>query len=103
MNQWSGLESYLKDGRVELDNNLCENTIRPLKIGAKNYLFMGSRRGGELACVAYTLIENCKRHGLDLHDYLTSAMKAVVEQGPARAPELTPAVIAKVRRLKKTS
>ena len=38
MNQWSGLESYLKDGRVELDNNLCENTIRPLKIGAKNYL-----------------------------------------------------------------
>ncbi len=45
MNQWSGLESYLKDGRVELDNNLCENTIRPLKIGAKNYLFFGSRRG----------------------------------------------------------
>ena len=75
----------------------------PLKIGAKNYLFFGSRCGGELACVAYTLIENCQRHGLYLHDYLTSAMKAVVEKGPARAAELTPAVIAKVRRLKKTS
>ena len=65
LNQWSGLEAYLKDGRVELDNNFCENTIRPLKIGAKNYLFFGSRRGGELACVDYTLIETCKRHGLD--------------------------------------
>ena len=103
LNQWSGLEAYLNDGRVELDNNLCENTIRPLKIGAKNYLFFGSRRGGELACVAYTLIETCKRHGLDLHDYLTSAMKALVEQGPAHAPELTPASIAKARRLKKVS
>ena len=84
MNQWSGLESYLKDGRVELDNNLCENTIRPLKIGAKNYLFFGSRRGGELACVDYTLTETCKRHGLDLHHYLTSAMRALVEQAPQK-------------------
>jgi len=53
--------------------------------------------------VAYTLIENCKRHGLDLHDFLTSAMKAIVEQEPAHAPELTLAVIAKVRHLKKVS
>ena len=61
LNQWAGLDAYLRDGRVELDNNLCENAIRPLKVGAKNYLFFGSRRGGELGCVAYTLIENCKR------------------------------------------
>ena len=71
LNQRAGLDAYLRDGRVELDNNLCENAIRPLKVGAKNYLFLESARGGELGCVAYTLIENCKRHGLDLRSYLT--------------------------------
>jgi transposase len=98
LNQWYGLAVYLSDGRVELDNNLCENAIRPLKIGAKNYLFFGSRRGGELGCVAYTLIENCKRHGLPIRSYLIQAMKALVENGPNRAAELTPAAIAKARR-----
>ena len=103
LGQWSGLDRYLADGRVELCNNLIENSIRPLKIGAKNFLFFGSRRGGELACVAYTLIENCKRHGLDLRTYLTEAMKALVENGPALTAELTPAAIAKARRLRKAS
>lgn len=98
LNQWQGLDAYLSDGRVELDNNLCENAIRPLKIGAKNYLFFGSRRGGELGCVAYTLIENCKRQELPLRDYLIQAMKALVEHGPERAGELTPTAVAKARR-----
>ena len=103
LGQWSGLDHYLTDGRVELCNNLIENSIRPLKIGAKNYLFMGSRRGGELACVAYTLIENCKRHGLPLRDYLMETMKVLVEYGPGRAAELTPAAVAKARRLRKAA
>jgi len=50
----------------QIDHNRIENAIRPLKLGAKNYMFFGSRRGGELACAAHTLIENCKRHELDL-------------------------------------
>ena len=103
LNQWSGLDCYLADGRVELCNNLCENAIRPLKIGAKNYMFFGSRRGGELGCVAYTLIENCKRHGLDLRAYLIETMKALVEHGPSRAAELTPAALVKARRFAKAS
>lgn len=94
LGQWSGLDCYLKDGRVELCNNLVENAIRPLKLGAKNFMFFGSHRGGELACVAYTLIANCKRHGLDLPSYLISAMKMIVERGPASATELTPAKLA---------
>ena len=101
--QWSGLDNYLADGRVELCNNLVENAIRPLKLGSKNYLFFGSQRGGELACVAYTLIANSNRHGLALNDYLTEAMKALVEYGPNRAGELTPAAISKARRLHKSA
>lgn len=103
LGQWSGLAIYLRDGRVELDNNLCENTIRPLKIGAKNYLFMGSRRGGELACVAYTLIENCKRHGLPLHNYLVAAMQALVAHGPDKARELNPTAVARAKRMRKSA
>jgi len=103
LNQWDGFDCYLSDGRVELCNNLIENAIRPLKLGAKNYLFFGSARGGELACVAYTLIENCKRQGLDLRAYLIEAMKMLVEHGPAYAAELTPAAVARARRLRKVS
>jgi len=103
LNQWPRLKVYLQDGRVEIDNNLIENTIRPLKLGAKNYMFFGSRRGGELACVAYTLIENCKRHGLDLRRYLIEAMRMLIEHGPGRASELTPAAVAQARRITKAS
>jgi hypothetical protein len=109
LNQWSGLEAYLKDGRVELDNNFCENTIRPLKIGAKNYLFFGSRRGGELACVDYTLIETCKRHGLDARCWIfvksqdaslrrrALAMLAGVGSGACAGPCSTSAFMALAR------
>ena len=95
LGQWSGLDAYLNDGRVELDTghvvsdqNL--NAIRPTKLGQKNLLFLGSERGGELAAVAFTIIENCKRNGLNLREYLASTMKAIIEQGPAAAPSLTP-------------
>ena len=98
LGQWNGFEHYLQDGRIELCNNLIENAIRPLKLGAKNYLFFGSRRGGELACVAYTVIENCKRHGLNLREYLMEVMKVLVEHGSGKAAEITPAKIAAARR-----
>ena len=90
LGQWSGLDAYLLDGRVELDNNLIENAIRPTKLGQKNWLFLGSERGGEMAAVAFTIIENCKRYGLDLRDYLASTMKTLIEQGPIAAANLTP-------------
>ena len=53
LGQWSDLNAYLLDGRVELDNNLIENAFRPTKLGQKNWLFLGSERGGEMAAVAF--------------------------------------------------
>jgi transposase len=46
----------LEDGQLELDNNICERSIRPLTLGRKNYLFMGSEGGGKAAAIAYSLI-----------------------------------------------
>jgi uncharacterized protein (DUF1810 family) len=48
--------AYLENGKLELDNNICERSIRPVTLGRKNYLFMGSKVGGEAAAITYPLI-----------------------------------------------
>ena len=70
LGQWSKLEPYLKDGRIEIDNNLIENGIRPTKLGSKNWLFMGSADAGQTNAMWYTLIESCRRRKLNPRDYL---------------------------------
>lgn len=100
LGQWEGFERYLTDGKLEIDNNLVENAVRPTKLGAKNYMFFGSAKAGEANALLYTLIENCKHHDLDPEDYLAE----VIERLPAdatveQAAELTPAKIAAARRL----
>jgi hypothetical protein len=54
--RWDALTRYVDDGRLELSNNAAENAIRPLKLGAKNWLFLGSDAGGDRAAIFYTLI-----------------------------------------------
>ena len=71
LGQWDKLEVFLTDGRVQPDNNLTENAIRPTAIGKKNWLFMGDPKGGDRAAVFYTLITNCHRAGADAQAYLT--------------------------------
>ena len=71
LNQWDKLTLYVRDGRVQIDNNLVENTIRPSAIGKKNWLFMGDARSGARAATFYTLIGNCHREGINAEAYLT--------------------------------
>ena len=60
LNHWNGLERFLDDGRIELDNNSVERSMRPVALSRKNSLFAGSDEGGEnWACLA-SLIETCK-------------------------------------------
>ena len=68
--QWDMLEECFKDGRLEVDNNLIENGIRPTKLGAKNWLFMGSETAGQTNAIWYTLIESCRRRKVDPWKYL---------------------------------
>ena len=71
LNQRDKLTLYVRDGRVQIDNNLVENTIRPSAIGKKNWLFMGDARSGARAATFYTLIGNCHREGINAEAYLT--------------------------------
>ena len=68
---------YLADGRVEIDNNLVENAIRPTAIGKKNWLFVGEAAAGDRSAIIYTIIESCRRRDLDPYAYSCSTgMKA---------------------------
>ena len=59
------LRPWLDHGFLELDNNTAERSMRPIALGRKNYLFMGSEGGGKSAAIAYTLIETVKLNGVD--------------------------------------
>ena len=71
LGQWDKLSVFLQDGRVQIDNNLAENIIRPTAIGKKNWLFIGDPKSGDRAAAFYTLIGNCHRAGIDAQAYLT--------------------------------
>ncbi len=95
LGQWEGFERYLRNGTIEIDSNLVENTIRPTKLGAKNYLFFGSAEAGEASALFYTLIDSCKRNDLDPEAYLAEAIERLPEHATAeQAAELTPAKVA---------
>ena len=65
------LRPYLEHGFLELDNNAAERAMRPIVVGRKNYLFLGSAVGGKAASIAHTLIETAKMNGLDPQQWLT--------------------------------
>lgn len=70
LSNWRGLRRYLDDGDVPIDNNAAENAVRPLAVGRKNWLFVGSQQAGERAAVVLSLIESAKLNGHDPWAYL---------------------------------
>lgn len=70
-----GFYAYLSDGRLEIDNNLLENEIRPFALGRKNWLFLGSPRGAEAACVFYSLIQTAKANDIEPFSYLNAMLE----------------------------
>jgi transposase len=97
LGQWPTLGVYLTDGRVEIDNNLVENAIRPTALGKKNWLFVGEAEAGERAAILYTLIECCRRRGLDPYAYLKDVLTRLPNMTNHQIPEVTPAAWAKER------
>jgi len=81
---------YLDDGRLELDNNFAERSIRGIAVGRKNYLFMGSEGGGKAAAIAYTLIETCKLNAVNPQAWLTDTLARIADHKITRIDELMP-------------
>jgi transposase len=91
LNHWDGLERFLEDGRIELDNNSVERAMRPVCLSRKNSLFAGSNEGAEnWACLA-SLVETCKLNGVNPQAYFTDLITHLVNGWPqTRIDELMP-------------
>jgi transposase len=97
LGQWPTLGVFLKDGRIEIDNNLVENAIRPTALGKKNWLFIGDADAGQRSAIVYTVIENCRRRGLDPFSYLRDVLTRLPNMTNRQIPEVTPQAWAKAQ------
>lgn len=91
LHRWEGLNRFLDDGRIEIDTNVVERSMRPIGLSRKNALFAGHDDGAaNWACIA-SLVETCKLNGVDPQSYLTDVLTRLVNLWPAaRLDELMP-------------
>src|SRR5436190_12817384 len=78
LSRWEGLTRFIDDGRIELDNNAVERSIRPIALNRKNALFAGSDGGAEHWAVVASLIETCKLNEVDPLAYMTDVLTRIV-------------------------
>ena len=90
LRHWPTLVGFLEHGEVEIDNNLVENAIRPTALGKKNWLFFGSEEAGQRSAVMYTLIENCRMHGVEPYAYLKEVLERLPRTTNREVDQLTP-------------
>ena len=90
LSRWQALTRYSNDGRLEIDNNAAERALRVVALGRKNYLFVGSDKGGERAAAMYTLLGTAKLNGLDPEAYLHHVLEHIAEHPINRIDELLP-------------
>jgi len=98
LDQWPALQRFLGDGRIEIDNNLVENAIRPTALGKKNWLFIGAADAGQRGAVLHTIVQSCRRRGLDPLAYLRDVLIRLPKMTTGQIPEVPPAAWAKAQR-----
>lgn len=85
-NQWPKLIRFLDDGRLEIDNNRAERSVKPFVIGRKNWLFANTPRGARTSAIIYSIVETAKENGLDPFSYLTFVFERIRTLGTIDAP-----------------
>ena len=90
LSRWPALLRYRDDGRLEIDNNAAERSLRAVALGRKNYLFCGSDGGGERAAAIYSLIGTAKLNGLNPEDYLRTVLEQIADHPINQIDQLLP-------------
>jgi len=88
--RWDKLMAYLNDGMLEIDNNLAENSIRPIALGRKNYLFAGSDRGAERAAMFYSFFGTCIKNEVNPLEWLRHTLEVIPSYKVNQLTELLP-------------
>jgi transposase len=98
LNRWEALNRYVDDGRLEIDNNLCENAIRPTAVGKKNFLFIGHPEAGQRSAVIYSVLGSCRRLDINPAEYLQDLFERLPKARTSEIKSLTPAAWLKAKR-----
>ena len=92
LGMWHRIERYLEDGSYEIDNNWVENSIRPVALGRKNYLFAGSHDAAQRAAVIYSLLATCKKNNVEPSAWLTDVLTKIQDQPINKIDQLLPEI-----------
>jgi transposase len=90
LNEYTALVGYLRDGRFEIDSNNVENDVRPSAVGKRRWLFIGHPDAGWRSAVIYTIIQSCRRYGLNPQEYLTDVLQRLPSMTTSQVPDLLP-------------
>ena len=90
INQWHKIQTIVNNGSLELDNNLIENSIRPLALGRKNYLFAGSHSGAKRIAILYSMLATCKKNNVNPYLWLEDVLTRLPNQSIQNLDELLP-------------
>jgi transposase len=88
--RWTKLSLYITDGRLKIDNNPVENSIRPVALGRKNYLFAGSHEAAKRSGMLYSLLGTCKMHNIEPYTWLKGVLQIIPQHPVNRVKELLP-------------
>lgn len=88
--RWEKLMLYASDGKLEIDNNLVENSIRPIAIGRKNYMFAGSHDAAQRSAMIYSLVGTCKLKGIEPFQFFKNLLQILPDYKANRLEELLP-------------
>lgn len=103
LNEYTALVGYLRDGRFEIDSNLVENDVRPSAVGKRRWLFIGHPDAGWRSAVIYTLIQSCRRHGINPQEYLTDILARLALMTSDQVRELLPDRWSKARHARRAA
>lgn len=92
-NHREGLQTYLKDARLCIDNNLSERNLRGVVIGRKNWLFAGNDKAAHSSAIMYSIIATCKLQGIKASDYLEKFMRKIAREPETPVADLLPGVL----------
>jgi hypothetical protein len=88
---WRKLTQFLEYPELELSNNLAENSMRPVALGRKNWIHIGSPQAGPKVAAILSVVESCRRLKIMVRDYLASVLPGLADLPIQRLPDLTPA------------